>query len=134
MPADLDTVWRAWTDPDHYGTWFNAVPETVQLDVRAGGAWSMKLKGDDGQPHEALAGTYVDVVPRQRLVMTTTFASGDTEMEMTFHAVGPSCTRVDIRQLSDTVAGRDGAREGSEVLLDQCASYVSQLTQPAPTR
>lgn len=134
MHADLDTVWRAWTDPAHYGAWFNAVPGSVHLDVREGGAWSMRLDGDDGQPHDALEGTYVDVIPRQRLVMTTRFESGDTEMEMTFNPVGPGRTRVDIRQLSDTISGRDGAREGSEFLLEQCASYVSQLTQPAPSR
>lgn len=41
MPADLDTVWHAWTDPDEYGAWFGAVPGSVELDVRPGGDWHL---------------------------------------------------------------------------------------------
>jgi uncharacterized protein YndB with AHSA1/START domain len=118
IPADLDRVWRAWTVPDDYGDWFGAVPGSVELDVRPGGEWRLRL-GD-----EAMSGSYLDVVPRERLVMSTRFASGDTVMEMRFVPTGAG-TRVEIRQSCDSQAACDDGRQGSEVLLDACAAYLS---------
>jgi hypothetical protein len=59
--------------------------------------------------------------------MSTTFDSGDTVMEMSF-APTETGTRVEIRQVSDTAAARDGAREGSEMLLEACAAYLAKVT------
>ncbi len=124
MQADLDTVWKAWTDPDEYGTWFNALPGSVELDVQTGGSWRLKLKpmGDDAP--ELLSGAYVEVTPKEKLVMTTNFASGDTTMEMSFHPVEGK-TRVDIRQTCASRGERDGGREGSLMLLEWCADYLA---------
>ena len=123
MPADLDTLWHAWTEPEDYGAWFGALPGTVRLDVRAGGPWSMQLGAG---PHDRLSGTYLEVVARQKLVMSTRFESGDTVMEMTFRPSAPGSSIIEIHQESDTPAVRDGGRAGSEILLDQCAAYLSK--------
>jgi FAD/FMN-containing dehydrogenase/uncharacterized protein YndB with AHSA1/START domain/dihydrofolate reductase len=126
MPADVDTVWRAWTRPGDYAAWFNAVPGSVELDVRPGGAWRLELSSGDDGPPETMSGSYLEVVPGVRLVMSTAFAAGDTVMEMTFSPTG-SGSRVEIRQVCDSRAACDGGREGSEILLDACAKYVADL-------
>jgi dihydrofolate reductase/uncharacterized protein YndB with AHSA1/START domain len=118
MTADVATVWRAWTDPTEFGTWFHADPGSVELDVRPGGRWHLD-QADEGR----LGGTYIKVAERQMLVMSTEFASGDTVMEMTFHPVGDRA-RVAIRQTCTSRAERDGARLGSEVILGWCSDHL----------
>ena len=126
MAADRHSTWLAWTEPERYGTWFGAIPGAVQLDVRTGGAWSVELDTGQGAPHETMSGSYVEVVPEERLVMATRFSDGDTVMEMSFTPTGPATTRVQIGQACDTPAARDGARDGSEMLLDQCAAFLAK--------
>jgi dihydrofolate reductase/uncharacterized protein YndB with AHSA1/START domain len=125
MPAPLDAVWRAWTEPDDYALWFDAVPGSVELDVRPGGKWRLELRSIDGEEPELLSGSYLEVVPQQKLVMSTTFSGGDSVMEMTFVPDGAT-TRIEIRQSCTTATEREGAREGSQILLDRCATYLTQ--------
>lgn len=101
MPADIDSVWRVWTGPTDYGAWFGAVPGSVQLHVRPGGTWRLKLGTSQSGSPEVLSRSYLDVVSRQRLGMSTTFSSGDTVMEIDFTPTD-NASRVEIRQISDT--------------------------------
>lgn len=115
LAAPRDRVWQAWTEPAAFASWFGGTAETVGLDVRPGGRWQV---GTD------LSGRYLDVVDGRRLVMETAFAGGDTVMEMTFHDhVGG--TRVRVGQRCRSTEERDGGRQGTEVLLDACADFVT---------
>lgn len=124
MAAPLAEVWRAWTEPDEYAAWFSAVPGTTELDVRPGGSWRLELAGSDGGPPEVLEGTYIDVVAEQELVMSTTFAGGATVMDIRFVAVDDGATLVEISQRCRSTDERDGARQGSLMLLQWCADHV----------
>ena len=124
MPAGVDTVWQAWTQPDDYAAWFGAVPGSVHLDVRPGGTWRLELPAGQGGAPGTMSGSYREVVPRERLVTTTTFGDTETVMEMSFVPTEAG-SRVDIRQICDSPTARDGARRGSEILLDACASYLA---------
>jgi uncharacterized protein YndB with AHSA1/START domain len=113
-------VWRAWTDPTAFGGWFNVSPGSVQLVVRPGG------RGHLDQADEArLGGTYIDVVPERKLLMSTEFASGDTVMDMTFHPVGDR-TRIVIQHTCSSRAERDGGQRGSEIILGWCSGYLNR--------
>lgn len=51
MPADVENTWKAWNDPDQYAEWFNAVPGSIELDVREGGAWKLTIgSGETSEP------------------------------------------------------------------------------------
>ncbi|WP_199435217.1 DUF1349 domain-containing protein [Qaidamihabitans albus] len=123
LPAPRDQVWQAWTEPRAFASWFGGTAATVSLDVRPGGRWRVDTSVD-GEPGEAMAGRYLDVVDGQRLIMETSFAGGDTVMEMTFrdHAGG---TRVQSRQRCRSTEELEGGRQGSEVLLAACADFVT---------
>lgn len=128
MPADIAVVWRAWTDPDDYAEWFHAVPGSVELDVRQGGAWKVAIGGAGDAEAEEMSGRYEEVVPEEKLVMTTFFSPGDTVMEMLFEPID-SGTRVTISQTCTSPGARDGGREGSEILLQSCADFITRKTR-----
>lgn len=128
MRADVATVWKAWTDPDDYAEWFHGVPGSVELDVRQGGAWKVAIGGEEGSKPEEMSGRYEEVVSEEKLVMTTYFPGGDTVMEMQFEPSNRG-TRVTISQTSDSRGERDGGREGSEILLQSCADFLSRKSR-----
>lgn len=128
MSADVETTWKAWTDPDEYAEWFNAVPGSVELDVREGGTWKVAIGGGGDSEPEEMSGRYEEVIPGEKLVMTTHFSGGDTVMEMRFEPTDDG-TRVSITQTSPSRGERDGGREGSEFLLRSCAEFLSRKAQ-----
>lgn len=128
MPADIAVVWQAWTNPDDYAEWFHAVPGSVELDVRQGGAWKVAIDGAGDPEAEEMSGRYEEVVPEEKLVVTTFFSDGDTVMEMLFEPI-ESGTRVTINQTCRSRDERDGGREGSEILLQSCADFLRRKTR-----
>jgi uncharacterized protein YndB with AHSA1/START domain len=68
LDAPVAKAWEAWTSPDQYAHWANAVPGSVSLDVRAGGSWKATMKTPDGE--FPLTGSYSEVAENQRLVIT----------------------------------------------------------------
>jgi uncharacterized protein YndB with AHSA1/START domain len=72
--APRELVWQAWTDPKQFAVWFGGSTtemRDVTMDVRPGGAWSGTMLLPDGAAI-AWRGSFVDVQPPQRLVLTLT--------------------------------------------------------------
>jgi uncharacterized protein YndB with AHSA1/START domain len=104
--APRELVFKAWTEPERFVTWFGPadaeVPlSTVSMDVRPGGAWrATMLAGPGHQIH--WKGVYHEVVAPERLVFTITDQPegaqevvtvllsdlGDDKTEMVFHQGG----------------------------------------------
>lgn len=104
--APRELVFKAWTEPERFVTWFGPadaeVPlSTVSMDVRPGGAWrATMLAGPGHQIH--WKGVYHEVVAPERLVFTITDQAegeqevvtvllsdlGDDKTEMVFHQGG----------------------------------------------
>lgn len=125
LDAPAADVWNAWTDADAYATWANAVPGSVSLDVRPGGAFSSTMKTPDGQ-EVPVGGEYREVEHGRRLVMAM-FIPGfdDTVMDFRLAPQGDK-TEVTISQECATPEMRDGAEQGTNILLDWCAEYLSR--------
>ncbi len=75
IDASPEKLYRCWTEPALLKQWFAPKPyETpvAEMDVRAGGANLIVMRGPDGQdmPNR---GIYLEVVPNQRLVFTDAF-------------------------------------------------------------
>jgi uncharacterized protein YndB with AHSA1/START domain len=73
--APREQVWREWTEPDRFADWYGAptmeVPlDTVSMDVRVGGRWSLVMRGQGREIH--WDGEYLEVEPPERLVFTVT--------------------------------------------------------------
>lgn len=124
--APVEKVWQAWTEPKHYATWFNAVPETVSLDVRTGGSWASTLITPDGQEFP-LSGRFTKVVKNKRIVMTMDVPGQAPEtMEFAITSEGTQ-TAVTLHQKLKSQESCDTSREGSEYLLDSFAAYVPTI-------
>jgi uncharacterized protein YndB with AHSA1/START domain len=77
-PAD---VWRTWTDPECFTRWFNAVPGSVDNDVRPGGSWGATLREPEGM---RMSGKYREVEPLHRLVWAMETPEEPIVMHATF--------------------------------------------------
>ncbi|NYF14019.1 uncharacterized protein YndB with AHSA1/START domain [Pseudoclavibacter sp. JAI123] len=76
--APRDVVWRAWTTPELFASWWTPAPTMTrveQLDVRPGGAFTTQMS-DDGEmfvPHTD--GIFLIVEEGERLVFTNAVTS-----------------------------------------------------------
>ena len=92
--ARREDVFRAWTEADLFCQWFKAPlgSSSAQLDARAGGAFSVEMKSPVA-PTVRAAGTYLEVVPPERLAFTLTwdgypFDAGETLVTVDFRDRG----------------------------------------------
>src|SRR4051794_13660095 len=90
--ASPQKLWDAWTQPEQLAKWWgkrgwNAIPESVVLDVRPGGRFSVTTQDGRGE-RMTNDGTYETVEPPHKLsfgATTVTFTDlGDGRTEMHF--------------------------------------------------
>jgi uncharacterized protein YndB with AHSA1/START domain len=78
VPAPVEEVYRAWTDPEVLMRWWgpvNTEMRDAQIDARPGGRYRFEMVGASGAP-TVIAGEYVDVDPPHRLSFTWRFEAG----------------------------------------------------------
>ena len=140
IAAPREKVYRAWTEPELLKQWFAPKPYTTpmaELDVRPGGANLIVMRGPDGKdmPNR---GTYLEVVPNQRLVFTDAFvtawepsAKPFMTVILTFEDEGGK-TRYTARVRHWTVADREahetmGFQQGWGICTDQLEALVAKI-------
>ncbi len=73
LDAQPGQAFRAWTDPDHLGWYYNPeqpIPsEPIELDLRVGGVWRQLMVIDEETSYFT-GGVYREIVPEQRLVFS----------------------------------------------------------------
>ena len=93
IQADAETVFRAWTEPGALRQWScpeGSDVEDVQVDLRVGGKYRIRMKGPEGEVHTAV-GTYRTIEPAKKLVYTWDWEEND-------HKVGESQVTVEFHQ------------------------------------
>lgn len=85
-PARL--LFEACSRPEYLMRWFGPVgwPLTLcEVDFRVGGRWRFAMTGPSGRQNTPFGGTYLEIVPHERIVFDNTFeAPGAETMIMTF--------------------------------------------------
>jgi uncharacterized protein YndB with AHSA1/START domain len=113
--APREQVWREWTEAERFADWYGdtaEVPlETVVMDVRPGGRWSLVMHAQRGTIY--WDGEYVEVDEPERLVFTVTDEPDQGEYGV--------CTVV----LTDTGDGR------TDMLFTQIGPLPPELLEPA---
>lgn len=70
----FDTVWKAWTLPQHIMAWNNASEDwytpSAENDIRAGGSFSYKMAARDGSFRFDFSGKYDEVIFGQKIAYT----------------------------------------------------------------
>jgi uncharacterized protein YndB with AHSA1/START domain len=73
LDAPPRLVFRAWTDPEHLGWYYNPaqpIPdEPIELELRVGGVWRQRMVIDESTEFMT-GGIYREIVPDERLVFT----------------------------------------------------------------
>lgn len=76
LDLPLDTVWKAWTEPEMCKKWWGPKDYTCPsctIDLRVGGKCIASMKGPDGKEIWS-TGTYKEIVPEKRLVYADNFS------------------------------------------------------------
>lgn len=73
VPVPPETLWTAWTEPEHLVQWFAPRPfETTEcdIDLRPGGVFRTVMRSPAGQDSTSI-GCYLEVAEHERLTWTT---------------------------------------------------------------
>jgi len=104
LAAKPEKVYRAFVEPDAVASWlppFGFLCTVHELDAKVGGKHRMSFRNFTSGNSHSFGGTYVEVVPGQKLVYTDKFDDpnlpGEMKVTVTFKAV--SCgTEMTVEQ------------------------------------
>jgi uncharacterized protein YndB with AHSA1/START domain len=74
--APRELVWKAWTDPEHFKSWWGPKDYTCpfcEMDLRVGGKYLSCMRSPEGQEYWS-TGVYREIIPMERIVFTDCFA------------------------------------------------------------
>jgi uncharacterized protein YndB with AHSA1/START domain len=85
--ATRERVWREWTEPERFADWYGGFEadcplDSVAMDVRPGGRWSLTMYFGPGRREINWKGEYREVVEPERLVFTVSDQPGDDAGEL----------------------------------------------------
>ena len=133
--APVELVWRCFTEQEHLAKWSAPRGYTITTgegDVRVGGKYRCCMRAADGT-ELWLGGTYREIVPHKRLVMTHIWddengkPGPETLVTVRFEDAGGR-TKVTLEQTGFTSdADRDGHREGWSECLDLLAEHLATM-------
>lgn len=85
LDAPREDVFRAWTDPEHLGWYYNhaqPIPtEPIEVDLREGGVWRQKMVIDPETSYFT-GGLYREIVPDERLVFSWGATDGWPKLDL----------------------------------------------------
>ena len=140
IDAPREKLFKAWTDPELLKQWFSPRPWTtpvIEVDVRAGGANLIVMRGPDGTEFPN-RGVYLEVVENERLVFTDAYTKAWEPSEKPFMTAiitfedEAGQTRYTARVLHWTVADREahekmGFHQGWGLCTDQLAALAARI-------
>jgi uncharacterized protein YndB with AHSA1/START domain len=89
IDAPREKLFRCWTTPELLKQWFAPAPYTTpiaEVDLRVGGANRIVMRAPDGQEIPC-PGTYLEIVPNEKLVFTDAYTGGWTPSQKPFMTV-----------------------------------------------
>lgn len=133
--APRDLLFKMWTDPAHIVQWWGPIgfkTESLEMDVRPGGAWKLVMHGPDGKEyHNQIA--YVEVVNPKRLIYNHLGQDGPQtvkfQVTVTFEEVGEK-TQLTMRMVfpsdseRDAVVKKYAADKGAVQTIERLAEHL----------
>ena len=134
IDAPPDVVFRAWTTREALEVWYcdgdDFDARVIELDVRVGGRYRIEF-GPAGQAPYVEYGTYREINPPHRLVMTETLEVGengwrDTTVTVVFEEQDGKTRFVLVHEGFPSRAARDDAAGGWPGFLDRIEALLGQ--------
>jgi uncharacterized protein YndB with AHSA1/START domain len=142
IDAPPAAVFRAWTTRDAMERWYadgdDSTAHVVELDLRVGGRYRIAF-GPSGKEPYVESGTYLEIDPPHRLVVSETLANAGegpdfgwtgTRVTVEFRAEDGKTRLVLVHEGFPSTEHRDGAGGGWPGFLDR----VARLVEPAGAR
>ena len=136
--APRELVFKAWTEPERFATWFgehgSSIPlERLEMDARPGGRWSAVMLHGPDKIEIPFAGEFREVVEPERVVLTivdpTNPGSGNVEvLTAAFEDLGGGRTRMTFTQRGGNLPADEYSRamRGSLIFFDRLAEHLSK--------
>jgi uncharacterized protein YndB with AHSA1/START domain len=142
LNASRAQIWQAWSNPELLKQWWCPKPWATEVrgfDMRPGGAFDTLMHGPDGE-QSPNPGVFLDVVPGERIVFTTSLTAGYRPATAPFLAITAiftladegKGTRYSARVLHEDKAARDrheemGFHEGWGICITQLEEVAARL-------
>jgi uncharacterized protein YndB with AHSA1/START domain len=110
--ATPDRVFAAWSDAKEKAAWFTGPDDRHELDFRVGGR-EVAEGTRDGSPVMRFEATYRDIVPRERIVSTSTLH------------VGNALSTVSLTTIEFTTEG-----DTTKVIVTDQGTFLNDLEKP----
>lgn len=125
--SDIDTVWDAYTNPEHIVNWNAASNDwhcpKAENDLREWGKFSSTMAARDGSMEFDFSWIYTEIIP-QKLICYTMDDSRKAEVE--FQSDG-HCVNVIVEFEPENENSIELQEQGWQAILDNFADYVSSL-------
>lgn len=125
--APIETVWDAWTAPEHIIEWNFASDEwhcpSASNDLRVGGKFNYRMEARDGSMGFDFGGTYTKL---ERHKSITYKLADDRTVRIEFATNGSSTTISEHFDAEDEHSGEQ-QRAGWQAILDNFKAYCESL-------
>jgi uncharacterized protein YndB with AHSA1/START domain len=131
IPADIERVFRAWSDASMLARWFGCGRTTsarATIDFRVGGRYRIILLGSDGPIGQA-SGEYVEIQPPHRMVFTWSSQGRvrvpSSLVTLELHGMGASTELILTQDLSPHSRGGAAHKRGWHDCLDNLQRFLA---------
>ena len=127
IDAPINTVWKAWTSPEHIMLWNTASEDwhttRAENDLRAGGHFLSRMEAKDGSFGFDFEGDYIEVLTNE--LISYTLADG-RKVSVNFTG-SRNEVRVTVVFEAENTNPLEMQREGWQAILDSFKKYTERL-------
>jgi len=135
--ADIDTLFRALTEPGQIRRWFGPQAIKVQhaeCDLRVGGRWAVGMIAPDGEEHH-VSGEYLEIDAPRKVVFTFAWRSTPDRVSRVTYALAPdgagrTTLTLTHERFADAQA-RDRHAEGWTGSLENLVAWLAAKGDPS---
>lgn len=125
--AAVETVWNAWSSPEHIVKWNNASEDwhtpRVENDLRSGGKFLSRMEAKDGSFGFDFAGVYDEVKTNELIAYTL---GDDRKVSITFTGNG-NTTKITETFEAESTNPIEMQKGGWQAILDNFKKYAESL-------
>jgi len=92
--ADVELLWKAWTEPAFIKRWFGSDPkgtvEEAEIELKVGGSYRISFSDSDGSRHTCF-GKFLSIIPNNLLVYSWEWENEPghiSEVHVSFQSIG----------------------------------------------
>jgi len=128
IKADVSTVWKIWSSPEHIVKW-NAASDNwhttkAENDLKVGGHFSNRMEAKDGSFSFDFGGVYTEVIENEKISYSLEDAR---TVDIHFTNLGDSTKIVEIFE-AETTNSLEMQKAGWQAILDNFKRYTETLS------